>query len=94
MVGDILVWTSMHIYDESAERVSRPLRELAHAPIENEAPVQEEPAQPEEEPEALTQGTKQVAVKLINSSDTESDYGGDMVTPKTMTIDHFVPKAR
>ena len=96
MVGDILVWTSMHIYDESVERVSRPLRELAHAPIENEAPVQEEPTQPEEpvELEAPTQGTKQVAVKLINSSDTESDCGGDMVTPKTMTIDHFVPKAR
>ena len=30
--------------DESAERVSRRLRELTHAPVENEAPVQEEPA--------------------------------------------------
>ena len=43
------------LWDKSAERVSQHLRELAHAPIEEEAPVQEEPAQLEEpvEPKAL-----------------------------------------
>ena len=96
MVGDILVWTSLHIYDKLVERVSRPLQELAHAPIENEAPIQEEPTQPKEpiELEAPTQGTEQVTVELINSSDIESDCGGDMVTPQTMTVDHFVPETR
>ena len=34
--------------DESVERVSQHLRELAHVPVEEKAPVQEEPTQPEE----------------------------------------------
>ena len=82
--------------DESAERVSRRLRELAHAPVEEEAPVQEEPAQPKEpgEPKAPTQVIEQVTVDITNLSDTKSDRSGDMVTRKTMTIDRFVPDAR
>ena len=84
------------MWDESVESVSRRLRELAHAPVENEAPIQEEPTQPEEpvEPEAPAQGTEQVAIEFINSSDTESDRGGDMVIRNTMTIDRFVLGAR
>ena len=40
--------------DESAKRASRRLRELAHAPVEEKAPIQEETAQLKElgEPEA------------------------------------------
>ena len=33
------------LWDKSAERVSCCLRELAHARVEEEAPIQEEPAQ-------------------------------------------------
>ena len=86
----------MPLWDESAEHVSQRLRELAHALVEEEAPVQEEPAQLEEpvEPEAPTQVTEQVAVDITNLSDTKFDRSGDMVTRKTMTIDHFVPGAR
>ena len=82
--------------DELAEQLSRHLRELAHAPVENEAPIQEEPAQPKElvELENPTQGIKQVTGEFVNFSDTEFDRGGDMVTRKTMTIDRFVPEAR
>ena len=81
------------LWDESAECLSRRLQELAHAPVENEASIQEEPAQPEEpvEPEALAQGIEQVAVEFINSSDIKFDRGEDMVTRKSMTIDRFVP---
>ena len=84
------------LWDESAEHVSQHLRELAHALVEDEAPVQKEPAQLEEpiEPEAPAQVTEQVAVDIINLSDTKFDRSGDMVTRKTMTIDHFVPGAR
>ena len=65
-------------------------------PVENEAPIQEEPAQPEEpvEPKAPAQGTMQVAIEFINSSDTKFDRGGDMVIRNTMTIDRFMPGAR
>ena len=65
-------------------------------PIENEASVQEKPAQSEElvEPKAPAWEIEQVAVEFINSSNTESNHGGDMVTQKTMTIDRFVPSAR
>ena len=84
------------LQDESTERMSQRLRELAHAPVEEEAPVQEEPAQPKEpaKPEAPAQETDQLAVDITNLSDTKSVHSGDMVTRKTMTIDRFVPGAR
>ena len=82
--------------DKSAKRVSRRLRKLAHTLVEEKALVQEERAQPKEpvEPEAPAQVTEQVAIDITNLSDTEFDRSGDMVTRKTMTIDHFVPSAR
>ena len=52
--------------------------------------IPEEPT----EPKAPTHETEQVAVEFINSSDTKSNRGGDMVTQKTMTIDSFVLGAR
>ena len=64
--------------DKSAERVSRCLHELAHTPVKPEAPIQE---------------TEQVAIEFVNS-ETESDRDEDMVTRKTMTIDHFMPSSR
>ena len=84
------------LWDELAERVSRRLLELAHAPVENEAPVLEKPVQPEEhvELEAPMQGTEQATVDFTNLSDIESNHSGDMVTRKTMTIDRFVLDAR
>ena len=82
--------------DELAERVSRRLRELAHAPVEEEAPVQEELTQPEEpgEPKVPVQLTEKAVVDITDLFDTESDRSGDMVTRKTVTIDRFVPGAR
>ena len=81
--------------DKLAERVSRCLHELAHTPVEPEAPIQEAPIQPEipAEPEAPIQETEQVAVEFVNS-ETESDRDEDMVTRKTMTIDHFMPGSK
>lgn len=82
--------------DELVERVSWHLWELARAPVDEEALVQEELTQPEEpiEPEAPAQVTEQVAVDITNLFNTESDRSGDMVTRKTMTIDRFVLGAR
>ena len=64
--------------------------------VEEEAPVQEELAQPEEpgEPEALAQSTEQATVDITNLSDTEFNRGGDMVTKKTMMINYFMLDAR
>ena len=78
--------------DESAEHVSRCLHELAHTPVEPEAPIQEAPIQPEipTEPEAPIQETEQVAVEFVNS-ETKSDRDEDMVTRKTMIINRFMP---
>ena len=84
------------LQDVLVERVSQRLRELAHALVESEAPVQEALAQPDTpvESKALVQEAKQVATESINSFETESDRGEDMVTIRTMTIDRFVPGAR
>ena len=77
--------------DESAECVSRRLRELAHKAI-HEDPVQE-PVQPEDptEPKAPAVEAEQVIINLpaIDSLPCE-----DMVTRKTLTIDRFVPGVR
>jgi len=81
---------------ESAERVSRRLRELAHESVQEEVPVQEEPAQPEEpsKPEAPVEEAEQFVVDITDLSDTEPYLSEDMVTWRAMTIDRFVPGAR
>ena len=77
--------------DESAEQVSRRLRELAHEAIQKEALVQE-PAQLENpvEPEAPIVEAKHLALEATNLSATNTLLGEDMVTKKVMTIDRFV----
>ena len=82
--------------DKSAERVSRSLRELAHATIQEEALVQEEPAQPEEpaEPEAPIEEVEQFSVDITDLLDTKPYLSEDMVTRRTITVDHFVPGVR
>ena len=81
------------LQDESKERVSRRLRELAHAPVELEAPVQEAPTPLEipTESKAPVWEAEQVATEFVNFLETESNRDEDMVTRKTMTIDCFVP---
>ena len=66
--------------DESAERVSRRLRELAHEAIQQEGPVQEQ-AQPEN-PAA---GPEQPAIEAtaLSAEDTQPDE--NMVSRKVMT---------
>ena len=75
--------------DESAERVSRRLRELAHEAIQQEALVQEQaqPENPVAEPEHL-------ALEATSFSATDTDPGENMVARRVMTIDRFVPGAR
>ena len=67
--------------DESAEHVSRRLRELAHEAIQKEALVQE-PAQPKNpvEPEAPIVKAKHLALEATNLSATNTLLGVDMVT--------------
>ena len=55
-----------------------------HVPVEPETPV---------EPEALTQVAEEAAAKSTSSLGTKSDQGHDMVTRRTMKINHFVPGA-
>ena len=76
--------------DESAERMSRRPRELAHKAI-HEVPVQE-PAHLEDhvELEAPVVEAKQFVTDLPA---TDSFPHEDMVTQKTMSIDRFVPGA-
>ena len=80
--------------NESKERVSRCLRELAHKAI-HEVPVQES-AHPKDpvEPEALVEEAEQFAIDVTDLSATNSFPCEDMVTRKTMTIDRFVPGAQ
>ena len=77
--------------DESAECVSRRLRELAHKAI-HEAPIQE-PAQPEG-PAKLEAPIVEAEQFIINLLATDSLPREDMMTRKTLTIDRFVPGAR
>ena len=81
--------------DESEERMSRHLRELAHKPVQEEVPVQE-PTQPEDpvKPEAPVEEAEHLVVDVTDLSNTEPFLDEDMVTQKTMTIDLFVPGAR
>ena len=81
--------------DESAERVSRRLGELAHETIQEEALVQE-PAHPENpvEPKAPIAEAEHLALEATNLSATNPLLSEDMVTRKIMTINRFVPSAR
>ena len=79
------------LWDESAERVSWCLWELAYKAI-HEVPV-EEPAHPQDlaEPKAPIVKAEQFVIDLPS---TDSFPHEDMVTRKTMTIDCFVPSAQ
>ena len=70
--------------DESAERVSRRLRELAHKAIQQEDPVQEQ-AQPKNPPAEPEQPATEAE---------DNQPGENMVSRRVMTIDRFVPGAR
>ena len=77
------------LWDKSAERVSRRLRELAHKAIQQKAPVQEQ-AQPENpvvEPEHPV-----LEATILSAADTNPDE--NMVAKRVMTIDRFVLVAR
>ena len=82
------------LWDESAERVSRHLRELAHEAIQEEALVQE-PTQPKNpvEPEAPVAEAENLVLEATNLSATDTRLDEDMVTRKVMTIDRFMPDA-
>ena len=81
--------------DESAECVSRRLRELTHKPVQEEVLVQE-PTQPEEpvELEAPVEEAKQFVVDITDLSDTEPLLSEDMVNRRAITIDYFMLGAR
>ena len=75
--------------------MSQRLQEFAHEAVQEEVPVQE-PAHPEDlvEPEAPVKEAEHFAIDVTDLSDTDHFFSEDMVTRKTMTIDHFVPCAR
>ena len=75
--------------DESAEQVSRRLRELAHEAIQQEGPVQEQP-QPENPPAE----PQQPVIEAAALSAEAIQPGERMVSRKVMTIDRFVPGGR
>ena len=74
--------------------MSRRLRELAHKAI-HEVPIQE-PAQPNDpvEPKAPVEEAEQFVIGVTDLSAIDSFPREDMVTRKTMTINHFIPGAR
>lgn len=77
------------LWDESAERVSRRLRELAHEAIQQEDPVQEQ-AQPENPVAEL----EHPAIEATGLSAADNHPSENMVSMRVMTIDRFVPGAR
>ena len=83
------------LWDKSAERVPRRLRELAYRAIQEESLVQEL-AQPENpvEPKVPVVEAEHFALEATNLSATNTFLGEDMVTKKVMTIDRFVPGVR
>ena len=82
------------LQDQSAERMSQRLQELAHEAIQEKALVQG-PAHPENpvEPEAPVEEAEHLAVDVTNLSATDPLLDEDMVTRKTLTIDRFIPDA-
>jgi len=75
--------------DESAEQASRRLRELAHAPVQQEEQAQEQPIP--ENPAAVPHQQAIEAAALLSEAVRSSR---EMVSRKVMTIDRFVPGAR
>ena len=79
--------------DKSTKHVSLRRREQAHERVQPEAPIQpkvfEEPEAPFD-PEASAQIAKEVGAKSINSLETESNQGDNMVTRRTMSISRFM----
>ena len=75
--------------DESVERVSRRLRELAHEAIQQEGPVQEQA-----QLENLATEPEQPAIEATGLLAEDTQPGRNMVSRKVMTIDRFVPGAR
>ena len=85
------------IKDEFAESVSLRHREQAHERVQPEVPIQSEAfVEPKAlfDPKAPVQTAEEVGTESINSLETESNQGDDMVTRRTMTISRFVPGAR
>ena len=83
--------------DKSTKHVSKRRREQAHERVQPEAPIQpkvfEEPEAPFD-PEASAQIVEEVGTKSINSLETKSNQGDDMVTRRIMTISRFMPGTR
>ena len=77
------------LLDESAERVSRRFRKIAHEAIQQEDPVQEQ-LHPENPPAEPQQPVIEAAALLAEAI----QPGGRMVSRKVMTIDCFMPGAR
>ena len=75
--------------DESVERASRRLREIAHEAIQQEDQVQQQP-DPENPATVPQQQVIEAAALLAKAI----QPGGRMVSRKVMTIDRFVPGAR
>ena len=75
--------------DESAERVSRRLREIAHEAIQQEDQVQEQP-----DPENPAAEPQQQVIEAAALLAEAIQPGGRMVSRKVITIDRFVPGAR
>ena len=77
--------------DESAERVSRALRERVLQQIEQQDQAQPEDPEEAEEPAQVVEGA---VAGQVDSLETEPDLGHEMVTRRTMTIGRFVTGAR
>ena len=75
--------------DESAERVSRRLRELAHEAIQ-----QEDPAQEQAQPENPVAEPDHPMIEATGLSAADTHPGENMVSRRVMTIDRFVLGAR
>ena len=80
---------SAPLRDESAEHVSRHLRELAHEAIQQKGTVQKQ-AQPENPPVE----PQHPVIKATALSAEAIPPGEMMVSRKVMTLDRFVPGAR
>ena len=72
--------------DESTERVSWRLRELAHEAIQQEDPVQEQA-----QPENLVAEPEHPAIEATGLSAADNHPNENMVSRRVMTIDRFVP---
>ena len=79
--------------DKSTKHVSLRRREQAHERVQPEAPIQPKVFEEPEAPfdlEASAQIIEEVGTKSINSLETKSNQGDDMVTKRTMSISRFM----